>query len=59
VWLEFRVVAVPLSPKVHDHAVGELVEVSVKATVRGTVPLRGEPVKTATGAEGIGAATVM
>jgi hypothetical protein len=43
-------VEVPLSPKFQDHAVGVLMEVSVKATVKGTVPLVGLPEKFATGA---------
>ena len=38
-----------LSPKFHDHEVGELVEVSVKLTANGAVPEVGVPVKFATG----------
>ena len=40
---------VPTSPKFHAHDVGELVEVSVNATVSGAVPDVGIPVKLATG----------
>ena len=38
------------SPNVQYHDVGELVDVSVNATVSGTVPEVGVPVKLATGA---------
>jgi len=40
---------VPASPKFHAHEVGELVDVSVNATVSGAVPEVGVPVKLATG----------
>ena len=40
---------VPPSPKVHAHAVGEPVEVSVNWTVRGARPAVGEAVKAVTG----------
>ena len=42
-------VAVPPSPNVHNHDVGELVDVSVNVTVSGLVPEVGVPVKLATG----------
>ncbi len=44
------VVEVFESPKVHDHAVGLLVEESVKLTARGAAPIVGVPEKFATGA---------
>ena len=40
------------SPKLHDHAVGVFVEVSVNVTFNGTMPDVGVPVKLATGGEG-------
>ena len=56
----FCVVDVAPLPKSHAHEVGEPVEVSVKFTVRGTVPDVGAAVKEATGAAGPpGGLTVM
>ena len=53
-------VEVPPSPKVQAREVGELMDVSVNATVSGLVPVVGEAVKLATGAViGAGALTVM
>ncbi len=49
-WLGFCTVDEPPSPKVHDQEVGELVELSVKLTLNGLVPLVGVPEKLATGA---------
>jgi hypothetical protein len=45
-------VAVAPSPKLHDHAVGVPVEVSLKPTVSGAVPLVAEAVKPAVGGTG-------
>jgi hypothetical protein len=42
-------VEVLLSPNAHDQELGEPVEVSVKFTANGAVPLVGLPVKFATG----------
>jgi hypothetical protein len=50
VWLGFFTLLVPPSPKLQDQLVGELVEVSVKLTARGAVPLVGLALKPATGA---------
>ena len=47
-------VDVPPSPNVHAQLVGCPVDVSVKATVSGAVPLVGDPVKFATGGSGGG-----
>ena len=47
-------VDVPPSPKVHDQAVGDPVELSVKATVSGAMPAVGDPLKSATGGCGAG-----
>jgi hypothetical protein len=41
--------AVPASPKVHAHEVGEFVPAPVKTTVKGIVPVTGVPEKDATG----------
>ena len=49
-WEGFLSVDVLPSPKVHTHEVGELVDVSVNATVSGNFPVVGVPVKLATGA---------
>ena len=43
-------VSVPPSPKSQDHAVGKLLEASVKLTAKGPAPLVGVPAKSATGA---------
>ncbi len=51
-WLGFCAVEVPVSPKFHDQLVGLFVDMSVKLTVNGTVPLVGVPLKLATGAGG-------
>lgn len=40
---------VPLSPKFHDHEVGEFVDASVNTTFKGAVPDVGVPLKSATG----------
>ena len=40
---------VVVSPKFHDHAVGEFVELSVKLTASGALPEVGVPEKFATG----------
>jgi hypothetical protein len=56
VWLGFFEVLLPPSPKLQDQLVGELVEVSVKFTARGAVPLVGLALKLATGP---GAVTVI
>ena len=39
----------PLSPKLHDHEEGLFVEESVKVTVRGAGPEKGEALNSATG----------
>ena len=49
-WLGFWAPEVPVSPKSHDQLVGLPVDWSVKSTVSGSVPLVGEPTKSATGA---------
>jgi hypothetical protein len=56
----FCAVDVPPSPNSQDHDVGEPVEVSVKLTGSGAVPVVGDAVKDATGAAGPpGGLTVM
>jgi len=49
-WVGFWLVLVPPSPKVQAHAVGELVEASMKVTVAPMTGVLGEKLKAATGA---------
>ena len=57
-WVGFWAVAVPPSPKLHDHDVGLPVDASVKETVCPAIGEDGANVNSATGA-GVAAATVM
>jgi hypothetical protein len=50
-------VLVPPSPNVHAQLVGVFVELSVNVTLSGSVPVRGVPVKFATGTTTGGAPT--
>ena len=59
VWPGFCAVLVPPSPKFQLQLVIEPVEVSVKPTVRGSVPLVGVALKPAVGAGGGGVLTVI
>jgi hypothetical protein len=52
-WVGFWMFEVPPSPNVQAHEVGLLDEASANWTVSGRVPVRGVPVKSATGTGGL------
>src|SRR3990170_990150 len=58
VWVGFCIALVVLSPKFQFHDVAQ-VERSVKATVNGSVPATGEPLKSATGAVVLNVAVIV
>ena len=51
-WLGLRALLVLPSPKLHEQSVICPVDWSVNCTSSGALPLRGDPVKSATGDEG-------